>query len=240
MQFIFIIILGIIVSGCASNRENMVLSDKFKANPGSVLVTEISGFENPIYHVEEAQASNSGSILLDALVSVASSAINSSSSTAGREAVACIDAEPILEDDYFKPFMLSLQSKGFNPQKGNTIKTAELKEYESKEEKYAPYDFRFLKDRYGTKYALVLEPHFFGAKHAGTFCNPIASTTIVIYAIDLESNNLEGYFKTAVEIKMQDNWEEKDYQGFIKTTVEALEKALKQAHDFLFAEKQKI
>lgn len=237
MKFIFIILLGIVVSGCASKRENMVLSDNFKNNPGAVLVTEIAGFENPQYHVDKAQGSNSGNILLDALASVTSSLITNSSAAAGREAVNCIDACVVLEDDYFKPFMNSLQTKGFTALKTDIIKATELKEYEIKEEKYAPYDFRFLQ-RHGAKYAFVLEPHFFGAKHRGTFSNPMATTIISIYAVNLENNLLEGYFKTAVEVKVQDDWEQNDYQGFVKATVEALETALKQAHTFLFTEKQ--
>lgn len=239
MRFIFIILLGIVVSGCASKRENMVLSDKFKSTPSDLLITEIAGFENPQYYVDEkTQSANSGSILLDGLVSMLSAVVTESSSASGKEAVRCIDASAILEDDYFKPFMNSLLLKGFKPQQAEPIKISELKEYEKQEENYAQYDFRFLKNRHNAKYAIVLEPNFFGAKHSGCFSNPIASTIISIYAVDLDNNILEGYFKTAVEIKMPDNWEEKDYQGFVKTTVEALEKALQQAHSFLFAEKQ--
>lgn len=237
MKFIFIILLGIIISGCASKRENMTLSDNFQNNPGAVLVTEIAGFENPQYHVDEAQGSNSGSMLLDALVSVTSSLITNSSAAAGREAVNCIDVSVVLEDDYFKPFMKTLQIKGFTAKKTDIIKVAELKEGETKEEKYAPYDFRFLQ-KHGARYAFVLEPHFFGAKHRGTFSNPMATTIVSIYAVNLESNILEGYFRTAVEVKVQDDWEQNDYQGFVKATVEALETALKQAHTFMFEAKQ--
>lgn len=239
MRSVSLILLGIIVSGCASQRDNMTLSEKFKTNPDSVVVTEIYGFQNPQYHVEEAQSSNSGSMILDLLVGVASSAITNSSSASGKEAVNCIDATSILEDDYFKPFTHSLQRKGFKPQKGDPIKIAELKKYESTEEKYAPYDFRFLRKNYGSRYALVIEPNFFGAKHSGCFSNPIASTIISVYAVDLDSNTLEGYFQTSVEIKMQDDWEKSDYQGFVKTTVESLEKALRQLHSFMFNEKPK-
>ena len=239
MRFIFIILLGIVVSGCASKRENMALSDKFKSNPSALVITEIAGFENPQYYVDEkTPAANSGSILLDGLFSMVSAVVTESSSASGKEAVNCIDASVILEDDYFKPFTTSLLSKGFTVQQVEPIKLNDLKEYEKKEEYYAPFDFGVLKNRHNAKYAIVLQPNFFGAKHSGCFSNPLASTIISVYAVDLDSNILEGYFKTAVEIKIQDNWEEKDYQGFVKTTVEALEKALQQAHAFLFAEKQ--
>ena len=238
MRSLSLILLGIILSGCASQRENMALSEKFKANPNSVIVTEIYGFEKPQYYVEEAQASNSGSMLLDAFVSVASAVVTESSSATGKEAIACIDATKILEDDYYKPFMNTMQLKGFKTQKGDPIKIAELKEHESKEEKYAPYNFEFLKLRSGAKYALVLEPNFFGAKHRGYFCNPTASTSLSIYLVDLDNNALGGYFKTSVEINMQDNWGQRDYQGFVKAVVESLEKALQQAHSFIFCENQ--
>ena len=222
---LFVITFLLLLVGCAVRQDTEIPKAVFD-KPSSIVVTQISGLERPVYS-HGSEGSTIGlipAILSDVLTS------------SGREQIQSIDAKPIVEEYYYQSFATSFEKRNFKIIRDPSIlKLEELAEPSPDDDKHAHFDFRFLKDKFGAEYALVLQPECFGAVRHGIFYNPRATTTLRVYLVNTQNNLLMGYYRASVTMKADNDWDKApEYKSFVWVTKEALKKALQQAHTYFF------
>ncbi len=114
-----------------------------------------------------------------------------------------------------------------------------LSSFEQKEDKSAPYDFRFLKDKNLAHYALIIDPHTFGVQREYYGFIPISSpkgyANLSIYLINLKDNSIIGEYRASVVEKVEGERDSPpDYTAVVNASKNALAKALSDAYIFFF------
>jgi len=216
-----------LVTGCAT-RENMQLPQAFLAQPNSVLITQLSGLENPSYYQVGAQG-------------LAEFAINRVIADDMHEKIQTIDAKAVVEDEYYKPYGMNFEDASFKVIKENApINKETLVFFTAQDDgNYAPYDFRFLKAQRGVTHALILDPHSFGVIRPYYSLIPTGDpkgyAEVSIYLVNLTDNTIVGEYKANIQNTVQGEWDSPpDYLALIKASKAALARALSEARLFLF------
>lgn len=216
----------LVLSGCATERQNMELSKEFLKKPSTVVVTQISGLEKPSFYKKGNQG------VLDLIISE-----EMTSSVAGE--IQKIDAKPIVEQYYYQPFYESLKTHSLNPIKEVTsINEKQLVRASNDDIKYAPYNFKTI-NSHGAEYVLVLQPNAFGTERPYYGFIPTGApsgyTDITVYLVKVEDNTLAGYYKTSVNIPVKGEWDTPPhYNELVTASKNSLIEALKNAHNYFF------
>lgn len=229
---ISLLLISIFVTGCATRRENMPLSDHCLEKPSTVIIAELSGLEKPTYVRSGFQG------ILPAL-------INEGIGKPIENKLKDFKPHPLVKKHYEDVFTRSLMEKGFNVVKGPQIlEKKNLKKPPADEAKYAPYDFRYLGQKYDADYALVLDPRNIGLTRHYHGCIPLsrpsARTDISIYLVNLRSNLLEGYYRAITRMPADGEWDvSPEYDALMRSVKNSLIEALSETHTYFFVLERK-
>jgi hypothetical protein len=219
--------LIVLLSGCATKRENLVLGDAFLQTPSTVVIVEVSGLEKPSYRKDGDQG------LLDVF-------INEAFAKAITKRLETIDVQRVLTEDYYKVFSKSFSLRRFKVVPGlQHLSAKELGAPPVDKADFAPHDFRGLKEKYGAGHALILQPIAFGLTRSYYSFIPLGApqgyVDLTAYVVDLTDNSLEGYFHTAVHMPVEGKWDEgPEYVNLMEASKHALTEALNQVHNHFF------
>lgn len=223
--FLWLLILGT-VSGC-SQRENLQISEGFYAKPSSVVITQVSGLEEPGFY----RRGNQG--VVDFMVS-------DIMTDSMQEKLRQMKADTILNDYYYKRYGSRLASRSMNvTEVKNPINKKSLQSDPNDDLQHAPYDFRFLKKSYGADYAMVLDPHSFGVIRSYYGFIPTSApkgyADLSIYFVDLSNNSIVGEYKASIEQTVEGEWDTPpEYASLTRASKDALAKALSDAYTYFF------
>lgn len=220
----------VLISGCSQKRENVQMPQSFVEKKGTIAIGQMTGLEEPQY----AQVGNQG--LLDL-------AINHMMTKSVKDKLKEVDAKPIVEQHYYKPFMNAFNARSFKIvkmkepiKKENLVKLSNS----NRGNKYAPYDFKFLKNSNNSDYALILNPHTFGLwrSYGRGFVpgsNPLGYAHLTAYLVDLSNNSIIGECQVEVQEHAMGEWDTPpDYTALMKSSKKALKRALEDVYAFFF------
>jgi len=220
--------LVVLLAGCGTHRENMQVHPVCLSKPSTVVITQIEGLENPYFYKEGNQG------LIDVLVN---EAVTSSVSNK----IESIDAKPIVDAHYYKPFESVFAGQSFKVTKvSEPLIRQELLPYAVDEARFAPFDFRSLKSKYGADYAMILQPRRFGTERSYhgfiPTSKPKGMARLAVYLVKLEDNTIAGYYDTNVYVPAQGDWDTPpEYLALTDASKNSLTKALNDAHAYLFS-----
>ena len=227
MKYVYSMVMALLLTGCATHRENAKIHPAVIAKPSSVVMAQVSGIEKPdLYKI-----GNQG--LLDMM-------INDAMTSSVTEVIQKIDGQHIVDDFYFEAFERTFDSNQFKVKKAAAvINRKDLKEHAVDEAEFAHFDFRSLKNQYDVEYALILQPRGFGAVRQYHGFIPLGApkglAELLIYLVKLDDNSLVGYYNTAVELPVKGDWDNPPrYSAMTTASKRALKKALVDAHQYLF------
>lgn len=218
--------LTFLITGCTS-RENLQISQNFFSKSNTILITQLSGLEEPHFYKEGPQG-------------VADFVINEAMTESLQERVKAIKANDTLDEYYYKRFGNLLEARYLKLKEiKNPIAKKSLQDSPIDDDKYAPYDFRFLRDKYKVDYALVLDPRAFGVTRAYYGFIPISEpkgyADLSIYLINLSDNSIVGEYKASIKEQVLGEWDTPpNYVEVVTTAKAALAKALSDASIFFF------
>ncbi len=220
--------LVVLLAGCGTHRENMNIHPVCLSKPSTVVITQIEGLDKPYFY----KVGNQG--LIDAVVNeaVTSSVCNK---------IESIDAKPVVDAHYYKPFEAVFAGQSFKVTNvSEPLIRQELLPHAVDEARFAPFDFRPLKSRYGADYALILHPRLFGTERSYygfiPTSKPKGLANLAVYLVKLEDNTLVGYYNTNVYVPAQGDWDTPpEYLALTDASKNALTKALNDAHAYLFS-----
>jgi hypothetical protein len=222
--FVICLFVAGLVSAC-STRENVKIPQTFISKPATLVMTHLSGLEKPGYYKAGRQG-------------LADYAISQLMTMDMREKIEEIDAGMIMEDYYYKRFGGTFESKSFKVEMvKDPIKKEHLTSFQNDDLKYAPYDFRFLKNKSAADYAIIVEPHAFGVQrpYYGFIPTgkPMGYANLSIYLVNLSDNSIVGEYRTSIEEQVHGEWDAPpDYSALVNATKNALAKALSDAYVF--------
>ncbi len=121
----------------------------------------------------------------------------------------------------------------------NIIKKGNLQSSPVNDVKYAPYDFRFLKNESGADYALVLDPRAFGLSRSYygfvPTSPPAGYANMSVYLVNLSDNSIVGEYGTIIQEETYGEWDTPpEYKGLVAATKNVLSKVLNDAYGFFF------
>ncbi len=219
-------VFAVLFSGCATKRENVSPPNSFFTKKSTITVAQISGLK-PCYAMYGEQG------LLGCIV-------NENMSRELAKKVEKIDPKPIVDEYYYKRYEKTLMDKGFKVVSNkNPINEKELQRIESDDGKLAPYDFKPLKRKYNTEYALILVSEGFGVfrEYRSMFpvSEPMGFADLRMYLINLSDNSIVSEYKSTIKQPVEDEWDTPpDYASVVQTAKDALSKSFNKAHTFLF------
>lgn len=220
--------LIIVLAGCVSPPQNKKIHPLSVSKPSKVVIAQLSGLENPGFYT----IGNQG--LLDIL-------LNEALTSSAREKVEKINAQETVEKYYFKIFEKTFLNKSFKVEKIPAIlDKKDLSLHPVREDKYANYDFKWLKDKYGAEYALVLHPNVLGVERQYHGFIPMGApygiANISVYLVKLEDNSLEGAYYSYEQVPVNGEWDDApEFRALTESSKKALEKALRRARNYLFS-----
>jgi hypothetical protein len=226
-----IIVSLLLLTGCARDK-NISPSSEFMSRPDTIVIAQVSGIEKASYYKTGGQG------LLD-------QAINSAVCSEMQTKIQEIPSAPILENKYYGNFGDAFKNKGFEVKvEEYPISRETLREPQNNDEKYAPYDFSYLKDDYDVNYAIILDAGSFGvARNYYGFIPlgaPIGTAHLNVYLVDLTDNSIVGESHyTAAEIIAGDWDVSPDYPAVMKAARRSLEKALDESYIVFFGKEPK-
>ena len=230
-----LILLLIILSGCAQKRENKEIDPSFFTKPSTILITETTGLKSPSYHVHMDY--DAGGNLIAGLIMGLARGIAESANQEAAQAVMAMDVSHTVSQHYYEPFKKSFENRHMTITIPNTPLLPEaLVEAEKDDHKFAPFDFKFLKDHHNVEYALILNPVIVGiTRRPGLFGQSIKNVNLAFYLINLSDNSVEGYYNASVSEAVVGEWDTPpDYDPLTKSLEETLAKAFDQAYEFFF------
>lgn len=219
----------ILLAGCNNERDNAKIHPSFFSEPHSVMITHVSGLEEPGYYQIGSQG------LLDY-------AINSAISNSMYQKIKEIDASSILEEYYYDRYASAFSERSFTVTKANkAIDKKLLAPPLKKDSQHAPYDFKSLQDKHGTEYALILEPKIFGVQRSYYSFVPISKPSgvaqINMYLVNLSDNSIVGEYQTKAQDVTVGDWDTPPhYTTLVNASKNALAKALSEGYIFFFQE----
>ena len=222
-----ILMLSFLLIGCSGGRKDVEVAKSFFDKPSSVVIVQLQGLEDAVYRFRPGGRSVAIGLI---------PAVLDDHLSAGVKQIARIDASQIVEENYYKLFAASFENKNFKIVRfPSALNSKKLDELTSDNGNLAPFDFKFLREKYDTEYALVLHPQFFGATRAGIFWSPRALTILTMYLVKIQDNTIAAHYKASVEIKASDDWDKNpEYTGLVEVTKCALKQALIEAHTYFF------
>lgn len=228
------ILFTIILTGCSSiqKRENKEIDPSFFAKPSSVLITEVTDFSPPYYHVNQAENNSS---LIASLVTGIANAIAESANQEAAQTVKDIALDPIVTQYYYDPFKRSFESKGC-PTKAlfAPLLIKELKMIDANHS-FAPYDLRHLKELHNVDYALIFIPSRIGiTRFPGLFGKSVKNVSLQFYLVNLFDNSVAGYFDTNIDEEVTGDWDIAPYTLLTKGLEQTIADAFNNAHLFFF------
>lgn len=219
--------LMVLLSGCATKRENMKIPQAVLEKPTAIVITQISGLEEPTYYKSGSQG------LLDL-------AVNDLITDSMQDKIKEIDAASVTENQYYQPMGKNFDDRSFKVTRITApLDREKLRPAPVDEAQYAPYDFRFLKNKHGVEWALILDPHAFGVERSYYSIVPTGAPTgfanISVYLVNLKDNSIAGLYKASVNEAVEGEWDAPpEYLVLTAASKKALGKALHNAHTHLF------
>lgn len=215
-----------LLANCAVHRPNTPINPALIENPPSVVMVEVDGLETATFYNGGQQG------MLDVL-------INSIVGKDMREAVYKTSGRDIVENRFFKAFKEKLEKINFKISRfSKKLEQDDLKSAPKNDENHAPYDFSALHSTLGADYALVFEPKLFGVNrdYYGfiPLGAPVGVSHVLIYFVNLQTNELEGYFDSSIRQSVAGEWDQPGYHALTCACSEALEKAIMTAGDHFF------
>lgn len=226
VNFINCLIVSVFLIGC-SQRENIEIPKGFMNKSGTVMLTHLGGLEKPGYYKTGSQG------LIDCL-------INESVGEGISERVQQIDTSKIVDNDYYSRFGEAFERKNFKVLKiKNAFTQKDFVKPENSDMTHAPYDMRFIKERYKADYALLLQPHLFGLTRKYYSLIPLGRpsgcASMSFYLVDLNDNSIIGQYKADLEEPSCEDWDTPPhYHGLVEASKNALIKSFKEAYSFFF------
>lgn len=221
--------LVVLLTGCA--RDNMEFSPEFLSKPSAVAIAQVSGLEKPCFYKEGGQG------LLDIVV-------NEMVTGSVGQKVSEIDATPIVAEHYNQPFEKSLAAKSYKVTKVSAVldkgklQSGPVPEGQYND-KYSPYDLRFLARQYKVDYALMLEPGAFGTVRPYYGFIPLGApkgySDVKIYLVKLSDNSIQGYYNAQINVSVGEAWDTPPhYSALLRASKTSLINALNNAHAYFF------
>ena len=222
-----LVLVAVLLTGCATQRDNMPFRDGMTEKPSTVVITEVSGLETPCY----IKAGTQG-LLMFMMNEVMAQSIE--------KKIKILKVQSVVDSHYYEAFRQGLEHQGFQVRKSSDLLRKEtLQKPPIDDSKHAPYDFRFLKEKFDVEYALVLEPISVGLIRHYYDCIPLGApkgyTDLLIYLVNLNSNLLEGYYHAVVKLPIEGEWDTPpEYDALMNSAQNALVKALREAYTYFF------
>jgi hypothetical protein len=151
-----------------------------------------------------------------------------------------INTTSIVNEQYYNIFKTSFESKSFGVKiVPYVLDKKDLECFHKNEEIYAAYDLMFLKIKYNTEYALILDPQIFGLKRSYHGFNPISEpygyADIKFYIVNLTDNTIVGHYNGRSEMSVPAEWDAApEYPELVRAAKDALTKVIKDAHRYFF------
>lgn len=228
MRFKWSLLMGLVLlSGCVTKRENQPFSAACLKEKKTVVIAQISGFQNTHYLKAGVQG------VLDVL-------INNILGKSIEKKLKTLNSKSLIKSDYYKRFSQYFSRKNINVvQYFKPIETDLFKRDLRNEAKHAPRDLAFLKEKFKADYALVLDPIAFGIiREYYSFVplgRPQGYISLFVYMIDLSTNHLEGYFESKVFVPVTGNWDADDYSELFEASKTALRRSLLNSYNYLIS-----
>jgi len=217
---IFLSVLFMIsLTSCVTPRKNVHVSEGFMSQHGSILIITLPHEEHANFYT----LGNQG--ILDYYVN------NAMADNVGKK-IKSIPISPFLDYDYYEPYNIVF-GKNFQVKIAKEpINIKDLKGF-SKDIKFAPYDFRYLKNKYNTDYALILNVTSFGAARQYYSFIPTSSPYGVcdenIYLVNLNNNTIIAEHHSLFTKAAQGYWDSPpDYTALVDAVEGAVEGCLDQ------------
>lgn len=226
------LICAVVLGGCAEVRKNVAPPPQFMADHGSILIATTAGVETASYR----QISDHPP---PGLAGIVMTSINNMTYRFDlEEKVKDIQSKPTIEQAYFKNFSDAFKGKKFQVVvKELPINKDYLKVVE--DTKYAPFDFRYLKDEYNVSSAIILEPKTFeiAKNNSGIFFKPkpVANTSVSVYLVNLENNEIIGESHSVARDTAPEDWDTPpEFPHISRIAKGAMEKAIDHSYVFFF------
>ncbi len=212
----------LLLIGCAV-RDDMEIPKAVFDKPSSVVIAQMQGLEGAVYKPVSAG-------LLTALLAPDSLVV-------GAEQIKSIDPKPIVEENYYRLFTTSFENKKFKTIRYPSIlNRGEIVSSTKENSTHTSFDSRFLKDKFGAEYALVLQPKFFGIdRKYHSYGRPWVTAELNVYLIKTQDNTIIGRYTASVITITDKDWDKApEYESLVETTKDTLKQALQQAHTYFF------
>lgn len=222
----FILCIAAFLTGCAT-RPNVMPPASFTSHPKKILIAQLSDFENAIY-IPPGRNTNQGLI-----IDLIDLAIIYNAADIGPSVCRLISA-PIIDEHYSKRFNAFYQGHNFDVTFAEKpIRKDQLDPSRIKEDKYAPYDFSYLKDQYHVDYALILDITKFSATRLGYLAKPHGRSSVKAYLVNLLDNSIVGEYSTKeITEAPKEKWDTPpEYYALTQAVRHTLINALDQLYD---------